>query len=97
MSDIFTRNFFAKKDYTATKNTIVGTLDIQSLLQITHATEKKGISSKDIACKAVIGSGGWQSWSPCFETHPGQKQSSGGNCILRPMKVLIDFPEISTE
>ncbi|MDD7416305.1 MAG: glycoside hydrolase family 36 protein [Treponemataceae bacterium] len=93
MSNIFTRNFFAKENYTATKNTIVGTLDIQNLLQITHATEKKGFSSKDIACKAVIGSGGWQSWSPCFETHPGQKQSSGGNCILRPMKVLIDFPE----
>ncbi|MCR5698639.1 MAG: alpha-galactosidase [Treponemataceae bacterium] len=94
MSDIFTRNFFAKQDYTATQNTIAGTLDIQNLLELAGINDTDApLQGKALAKKACIGSGGWQSWSPCFETHPGQKQLSGGNCILRPMKVLIDFPE----
>ena len=84
------KEFFAKKTYTAEENSIIETLDIRYLLSECDASV---IYSENFAQKANIGSGGWQSWSACFETEPSKKQLSGNDCILKSMRVLLDFPE----
>ena len=76
----------SKSDYLASKNSIVDTLDLDSLL-VELNLEKK-LKLKD----AWISLGGWQSWNPSFEIEPGKAQPSLHCHLIKQWNRYLEFP-----
>lgn len=76
----------SNSDYLASKNSIVDTLDLDSLL-LELNLEKK-LKLKD----AWISLGGWQSWNPSFEIEPGKAQPSLHCHLIKQWNRYLEFP-----
>jgi len=74
------KEYYAKHDYVAEKNTILDVININDY--------SNGLKAKD----AWINVGGWQSWNPGFEIEPGKKQDPLKNILISAWNKWLVFP-----
>lgn len=78
-------DFICQKDYTAQKNTVLGTLNVADFTRDSSLTVKN----------AWISTGGWQSWSSALEVEPGKRQPYLHVALITKWIRFLLFPESS--